>query len=176
MHIFLQGPRNVGKSTVIRKTLDILAVESPLEIGGFFTWNGGKGNPYIFMKSARNNGEGEIYRIAHFDESKGGLKCDIEVFEREGVRLLNASRKSELIIMDELGYLESDAPMFKQAVLNLVSGQAPVYGVLRLGDVPWHDAIKRNPLVKLVDVNKDNRDVLPQKLAGMLRAVRKSES
>ena len=169
MHIFLQGQRNIGKSTVIRKTLDILAAYSPLAVGGFFTWNGGKDNPYIFMQCARNGGEGEIYRLAHFDECNGsGLVCDLQVFEQDGVRLLGDSKGANLIIMDELGYLESSATMFKQAVMDLIAGDIPIFGVLRLWDVPWHRDIKRNPLVTLVDVDEVNRDVLPQELARML--------
>ena len=165
MHIFLTGPRSIGKSTVISKTLKILMSRFSLEIGGFFTWNGGVGDPHIYMRPARSGGEGEIYRLAGFDADKGGLVCDIQVFERDGVRLLSGSADAGLIVMDELGFLESDALCFRKAVLDILAGETPVLGVLRLGDIPWHREIKRNPLVKLIDVSEKNRDALPQELA-----------
>ena len=75
----------------------------------------------------------------------------------------------ELIIMDELGYLESDAAAFKQAVFDVLSGDIPVLGVLRLGDVAWHREIKLNTKVKLIDVSEQNRDILPEVLANLLQ-------
>jgi hypothetical protein len=61
--------------------------------------------------------------------------------------------------------LESDAVLFKEAVMNTIAGSTPVFGVLRLGDVPWHEAVKCNRRVTLIDVNVMNRDSLPQELA-----------
>jgi len=175
MHIFLQGPRNVGKSTVIRKTLDILTEREPLKLGGFFTWKSGADDPYVYLQSARHSGEKEVYRVAGFDENKGGFVSYIEAFEKEGVRLIKESKDAELIVMDELGYLESGAPKFKKAVLDAVAGDIPIFGVLRLGDVPWHADIKSSPLVSLFDVNEKNRDTLPRELARMLGRIRNAE-
>ena len=169
MHIFLQGPKRVGKSTVIRKALDILMADAPLRLGGFFTWNGGKGDPHVYMRPARDGGRDEKYRIASYDPSVGRVSADTAAFETEGVRILGARPGAGLIMMDELGFLESDAPAFIQAVLDVLGEDIPVLGVLRLGDVAWHKEIKRNPLVTLYDVDERNRDDLPRKLALALK-------
>ena len=165
MHIFLQGQRNIGKSTVIKKTLEVLSERKQLVLGGFFTWNGGNSDPYIYMKPAGQNGKNEVFRIACFGKEKGGMVCDTDVFESDGVRLVLDGKCADLIIMDELGYLESGAPGFRQAVLDALVGTIPILGVLRLGTVPWHNEIKRNRSVTLYDVNEDNRNELPRKLA-----------
>ena len=165
MHIFLQGPRNIGKSTVIRKTLDILTSRKPISLGGFFTWNEVSADTRVYMRPAGNGGEKEKFLIAGYDKDSGGLISDIQIFEKEGVRLLNESKNAELIIMDELGFLESNAHEFKRAVLDIILGNVPILGVMRLGDVPWHTEIKRCPSVTLYDVNVENRGILPQKLA-----------
>jgi len=182
MHVFLQGPRNEGKSTVIRKILEMLSALRPLSLGGFFTWNGGRGDPHVYMRPAvtvcredgklaldslLGPGEQDIL-LASWDEGKGGLSCDIAAFERDGARLLADEPGAEMIIMDELGFLESNASLFKRAVLDTLDRGTPVLGVLRLGDVPWHVDIKRNPLVSLYDVTMDNRDRLPGELAEYL--------
>ena len=171
MHIFLQGPKRIGKSTVIRRTLDILMDEAPLELGGFFTWNGGKDDPHVYMRPASALSEGEIIRLASFNAINGGLKADVDAFEVDGVRILRDSKRADmnLIIMDELGFLEKDAPLFRQAALDVLDEDIPVLGVLRLGGVEWHEAIKRNPRVTLYDVDEKNRDNLPRVLAGVLK-------
>ena len=168
MHIFLQGPRRIGKSTVIARTLDILAVQTPLVPGGFLTWNGGKDDPHVYMRPAVSGREVELYRLASWDVRKGGLISDLRAFELDGVRLLKENTGADLIIMDELGFLESGASGFKQAALDVLAGDIPVFGVLRLGDVPWHKDIKDNPGVSLYDVNEKNRDSLPRELAERL--------
>jgi nucleoside-triphosphatase len=176
LHVFLQGPRNIGKSTVIFRTLDILTARRPLRLGGFFTWRGGAEDPHIYMRPACKEREREIYRLAFYDASKGGLSCDPPVFEQTGTRLLSANAGAELIIMDELGFLESAAPAFRQAVLATLAGTIPVLGVLRQGDIPWHREIKDCPRVRLYEVNEENREALPLELAEYLTSMIKPAS
>jgi len=168
VYFFLQGQRRIGKSTVIVKTLDILAAQAPLVLGGFFTWNGGKDDPHVYMRPARSGREGNIRRLASWDTIKGGMISYLQVFERFGADLLHERSGAELIILDELGFLESDAPCFKQAVTDTLADSIPVLGVLRMGDIPWHNDIKGNPNVAIFDVNEKNRDNLPRELAAVL--------
>ena len=169
MHIFLQGPKNIGKSTVISRVLEILTAEAPLKLGGFFTWNGGKSDPHVYIRPARSGSEGEIYRLASYDAEKGGLKSNVSAFEHDGVRILNERAGVDLIIMDELGYLESGAPVFRKTVLDTLTGGVPVLGVLRLGNVPWHEEIKRYPAVTIYNVDEKNRGDLPRELTDVLK-------
>lgn len=169
MHIFLQGPKRTGKSTVIRKTLEILEAEMPLRLGGFFTWNGGEEDPHVYMRPARAGGADGSCRLASYDSVKGGFEVSNDAFERYGTRILGERAGAGLIIMDELGFLESDARAFIQAVSDVLDGDIPVLGVLRLGDVEWHKEIKRNPMVTLYDINIENRDDMPQELAVLLK-------
>jgi len=171
MHIFLTGPRNIGKSTAIHRTLDILMAQGPLKLGGFFTWRGGAADPHVYLSPAEVGREHEIYRLAAYDAKSGGLNCDVAVFEQTGVKLLAQSLGADLLIMDELGFLESKAPAFRQAVATALLSAAPVLGVLRLGDIPWLSEIKSNPQVILYEVNENNRDELPQKLAARITAI-----
>ena len=176
MHIFLQGARKIGKTTVIKNTIDLLSADTPLVLGGFFTWNGGRGDPNVYIRPARQAGENEVFRLAGFDAEKGGMISDAETFEQDGVRILEHCADSNLIILDELGFLESGAPLFKRKVLDITGGGIPVLGVLRLGDVPWHDDIKENPAVKIYDVNENNRDTLPRLLSGILGSIIRGRS
>ena len=166
MHIFLHGPINIGKSTVIRKTLDIIIQKKPLTIGGFYTWRSGDDAPEIYLSPAGAGREREIHRLASYNKEKGGFICDYSVFST-AARYLSESIDADLIIMDELGFLESEAPDFQRAVHDTLAANVPMLGVLRTGKhIPWHDEIKKNPQVTLQEVSEKNRDSLPQDLAG----------
>jgi len=56
-------------------------------------------------------------------------------------------------------------------VLDTLSGGVPVLGVLRLGDIPWLEDIKRSPKVSLHYVDEKNRDSLPGYLARRICAI-----
>ena len=171
MHVFLQGPRGIGKSTVIQAALELLAQSHTILLGGFFTWNGGADDPNIYIRPAEPGAVGERYRIASYGGPSLGMVCDSQIFDTVGARILRESAQGEtadLIVMDELGYLESDAEAFKRAVFETLSGDTPVLGVLRSGDVPWHEPIKRDPRVMIYNVNEENRGDLPREVIRML--------
>ena len=170
MHIFLQGPRDIGKSTVISKTLAILEAGAPFILGGFFTWNGGSDDPKIYMRPAQSGRDKERYIVANSTPSGGGFSADERMFDTVGASLIADSEDAGLIIMDELGFLESGASEFIKAVYEAVCGERPILGVLKQQEISWHESIKRNSTVSLYEVNEGNRDRLPQELADLLRA------
>ena len=171
MPIFLSGPRNIGKSTVIRRTLAILLAQEPLRLGGFFTWRVGADDPHIYLRPAEIWREQEIYRLASYNAKNGGLNCDVAVFEQTGVQLLAQSAGADLLILDELGFLENKAPAFRQAVVTALCGATPVLGVMREGNIAWLREIKNDLQVTIYEVNEQNRNDLPPKLAAEVRAL-----
>ena len=168
MHIFLLGHRNIGKSTVINRTLELLKSRMDFMTGGFRTWRGGADDPHIYMQPVISGWEREKYRLASYHVHGHKIDCDPQVFDRVGVCLLNGSRDADLIIMDELGFLERKSYQFQQKVLSVLANSTPVIGVLRLGDILWHNQIKSDPRVNLVEVTSGNRDQLPEDLAALL--------
>ncbi|MCL2766313.1 MAG: nucleoside-triphosphatase [Peptococcaceae bacterium] len=168
MHIFLQGQRNVGRSTVIIRTLDIIRSKTELIIGGFITFRGGTDDPYTYMRSANPEGKREDYCLGSCHKE---LRNEPLLFDQVGVPLLKDSQNADIIVMDELGFLEREALEFHQAVYSVLAGDIPVIGVLRLGNILWFEQIKTNPKVKLVEVTKENRDGLPEVLASRLMPI-----
>ena len=195
MHILLTGARGVGKSTAIRRALDILLAGGAQVAGGFLTWKGGDGDLALYISPVGADGAaaGEKCRVASFNDEIKRMSPDIRAFETEGVRILregaagmpaarqghaalhdaNAGRANDaksagrLIIMDELGFLEGEAEQFKQAVYDTLEGDTPVLGALRAGDIPWHMRIKDNPKVTVLTIDESNRDEMPRLLVGI---------
>lgn len=128
MIFFLTGDRQIGKSTLIRQMIEEQRAKKPdLKIGGFYTKPDGED---IRMFYAGNPDKSFIVgkrKICGYEEA----------FNTEGVALLesDSTKKADLIIMDELGWMESSAAEFSKAVLETLDYASKkniaVFGVLR---------------------------------------------
>jgi nucleoside-triphosphatase THEP1 len=225
MHIFLTGPRGVGKTTIITRIVKKLIADgacSADEIAGFRTaWFdvGGNDTLYILPYDASAPGAPGSHQlpdiaarpVAERDAVRRVLAIHPEVFDEDGVAILRASgvplsdvresgvippdearpsgtfatdtdgsdayrqdaRQSKffptkLIVMDELGFMESSAAGFRGAVMDALGGGVPVLGVLRLEGNPFLDAVKEHGRVSVVHVSESNRDMLFERLTGQV--------
>ncbi|MBE6016824.1 MAG: NUDIX domain-containing protein [Lachnospiraceae bacterium] len=166
MHIFLTGDFQIGKSTLINKVLENLPA---CRLGGFRTISvadipGAFGSVYIL--SASGGAE-----PSYGDENRVGIRGGSgpagfpEVFDRRGIEILSGSEKCDLILMDEIGKMERNSPLFIARVLELLDGDVPVFGVLRKeGSTPLQEAIRDHSNVRLIEVTAENRDTLAPEL------------
>ena len=158
-HLFLTGPKQIGKSTVLRKLLQ----DRDAAIGGFRTvripLEDGASIHMVAPSETEYTDENRI-----FSRRKGVLYIDPSDFDRIGCSLLGASGDFDLILMDELGPNEANSAAFRQAVWNTLDGEVPVYGVLQVADSEFLDAVASRLDVQVIVVSEENRDDLPQHL------------
>lgn len=134
MHLFLEGPVQTGKSTLIRQCI------APYigRIGGFSSQR--------LWQASRPCG----YRLAPADEleldaafapdapgiflwhNRDSSYKDPSVFETLGVRLLEQSGDKPVILLDEIGGSELLVPAFRKKLYQILSGQTPCLGVIKL--------------------------------------------
>ncbi|MDO5843789.1 MAG: nucleoside-triphosphatase [Methanocorpusculum sp.] len=164
-HIFLTGDLQVGKSTIISKVL----AETELSLGGFKT----VGSNY------KENGESDIiiypadkspdegYTAAH--RKIRGKEVFPEIFDTRGTEFL--SKPAELIIMDELGFMESDAKIFQSKVLETLNCDISVLGVVRNMRTPFLDKVRENKNVDVIFVTKENREDIFKDVLKKIRAL-----
>ena len=161
MAILLTGQRGVGKSTALRRAL----AGSGLRVGGFMTDFGA--TRYEVSKTlyllpwaeTPDFSAGEVCARM----GPGSRQAFPEVFDDLGASLLRASALDEacdLILMDELGFLEAEAVGFRAAVLDILTGPKPVLGVVRQGLGVWGGA----PLGEIWEVTEENREEIPARL------------
>lgn len=151
-HVFLTGDIQVGKSTIINRVLE----DTELILAGFKTLGANylpDGSSDIVIFPCEKSVE-EGFVVAN--RSSLGKTVYPEVFDEKGVEFL--LRQGELVIMDELGYMESDAKLFQRTVLELLDKDTPVLGVLRNMHTPFLDAVRNNKNVEVIFVTKDNRE------------------
>ena len=152
-HLFLTGPKGVGKSTLIR---GLLAEEfGPL--GGFFTVKH-EGGVYLLPAAQERafTPENLLFRCGH-----GG---DPARFDELGCAALADTAGCRLLVMDELGPHEGEAEQFQAAVFRTLDGDIPIIGVLQQAESEFLDRIARHPQVTVLTVSEENRDTLGEAL------------
>ena len=162
-NIFLTGEVGVGKSTVLRKVLDMLP---PMVCGGFLTVSakaittGALLDVFIEKAWAKTP-----HNKAHLVGSRLGQGRFIpypEVFDTVGTKILSElPPDAKIIIMDELGVMESDAAIFTNAVLHMLDGPLPILGVIKTKQSVFLNEIRQHSRSEIYEVTDKNRDALP---------------
>lgn len=135
MHLFLEGPIQTGKSTLIRQCI------APYihQIGGFSSqrlWQDSLPCGYRLAPAD------ELALDAPFTPDVSGLFLrhrqgassykDLSVFETLGVKLLAQSKDKPLILLDEIGGSELLVPAFREKLYEILAGDVPCLGVIKL--------------------------------------------
>ena len=166
-HILINGRNGVGKSTLIRALLQSI----PAPVYGVIT------------KKEVVNADGfypvYIHRYGteqHFSpDNLIGLCGDgkslafPETFDRYAAYLREDAGHAGLIVLDELGFLESDAAAFCGTVLDLLDGDIPVLAAVKPKDTPFLAAVRHHPKAEIFTVNESNRDALAGQVLAFLR-------
>ena len=165
MHIFLTGEIQVGKSTVLAKTLKLLNIRC----GGFKTYFGadrGSEERCLYLNSIVEPDNYDLKNtVVQFRKDADPLVLT-EKFNSTGVELIKSARdQSDLIVMDECGNFEREALAFQREIIKTLDHNEPVFGVVKLASSGWTDLIRNHQKVKMITVAKQNRDELPKILA-----------
>lgn len=162
-HLFLEGPVQEGKSTLIRRLIQ-----------PFLDQTGGFSSQRLLDVSCETLG----FRIAPAAEAleltkeyqtdltgvflafqNGKAVKAPEVFLETALQSLNNSGGKKLILLDEIGGMELGVPEFREALYRVLSGPVPCIGVLKLEEknrhmceqavidkscLTWHQVLRRD--------------------------------
>ncbi len=165
MHSFLVGSPGVGKSTLIRRILE----DRALPVFGFLTrkekdeWDPALGNPiYIYpadgpyIRSRENLvGHCKDHRPVVYRES----------FDRFAPRLWEPVPQGAVILMDEIGFMETSSEAFCEAIFRLLDGDIPVLAAVKDKDIPFLRAVRNHPKAQCYYLTKDNREAIFQQVS-----------
>ena len=171
MHIFLTGGIQVGKSTLTKKVLSALG---GVRLGGFHTVTVADradafGSLYLVPAAAEKPVCGDENRVGIRRGHGRGTEGFPEVFDRAGTEVLSDVEDCDLILMDEIGKLESESPAFLRRIEELLDGEVPILGVLRKeGETPQQMLVRSHPKVRLIEVTEQNRDALASEITALL--------
>lgn len=175
MHVFITGERGVGKTTLLRQIISHFPKE---KIYGFYTRKisledeeGEKGA--IFMFSAGASQE-KCHVVARFWGSEG-KKVFSQTFDTFGVTLLENIPEGSLVIMDELGFLESSSPKFQEKVLEVLDQKVMVLGVIKPNIIPFLEKVRQHPRVRMVTLLKKEQKLHCEKCKAIIKLLSNEE-
>lgn len=132
MHVFLTGPVQIGKSTLIAAALD--AIE-PERLGGFRTVSAkpeADGSRPVYLHPAAAQ---DLFCNAHnrvgIRRPALGIASFPDAFETAGLAALADAEDCDLILMDEIGRMERHADAYSARIRTLLDGVVPILGVVQ---------------------------------------------
>lgn len=165
-NIFITGARGYGKTTAINKTIHLLNKE----VSGFESRK----------KIMTNEKEFYIYDILDkksdcliaYANINSNPIANIEGFENLGCEILKKAILSDnVIIMDEIGFLEENAPKFKQCVIDSLDSSNIVIGVLKKFNGKFINYIKSRNDVILIELTLENRNEIPNQILKHIKRI-----
>ena len=161
-HILIRGDRGVGKSTLIQR----LTCESGLPVYGFCTKTvapDADGFHDIYIHPAATAMEDRVYEEANRigNCSRRTHNANAEVFETLGVRYLTEIGTDGIVVMDELGFMEKDSPLFMDRVIEVLQSNAAVLAVIKnRDDIPFLNTLQALPDVETYRITAETREDL----------------
>lgn len=168
MKILISGDIGSGKSTLLHQICTSYLLEHPSTIFGF------KSEKVLYNQSRTDLGQVYLhpYEGPYFYEKRNCIAeltgnnhytAHIEVFENYGLHLLEQipvpadgshdklalETKKSLILMDEIGFLESNAPLFSSKILELFHENNDIIAVIKPVKTPLLDQLRALPDVQL---------------------------
>lgn len=170
-NILITGRPRVGKSTLVLRIVESLK-EQGLSLGGFYTLEVREGNRRIGFDIHTLDGRvGRLARVGFESRHRLG-KYGVDMEQFEGIALLaleDAIEDKDVIIIDEIGYMELKSRRFREAVLKALDSNRPVLATVMRNRFDFPDKIKARDDVELMVVRVDNRERLLGEILGMLK-------
>jgi nucleoside-triphosphatase len=170
--IFLTGSPGVGKTSVLRRTLELLT-QRGFRVGGMISSEIREGGNRVgFEVTDVSTGRRGV--LAHIHQSRGPkvgkYTVNLEDLATIGAGAIReAVRTVDIIVIDEVGPMELFSREFRVAVEEVVESGKTVVGIIhyraRGGLI---DGLRSNPDAKIIEVTLDNREGLPKAIAEMV--------
>lgn len=166
MKVLLTAKPGIGKSTVLQKFLELYHGEKH----GFVVTRikDEQGNNQGFLATTL---DGRSQTIAHKTQVLSnivvgnGNKVDIDTINEFLIpELQKAKGTKALVVIDEIGRMQSFSSEFLKEVRNLFDSDIDILASIVFDDEPWSLEFKQHPDVKLIEVTIENRDELPNDL------------
>jgi nucleoside-triphosphatase len=164
--LLITGAPGIGKTTVIRRTVDGLTDEG---LRGFYTEE-------IREKGERRgfrlvSFDGTAHIIAHVDFPKshrvGKYGVDVQTLD-DAARLLRPDFGARVYLVDEIGKMECLSERFVAAMRVLISSDLPIVATIGARGDGFIAEVKRMPACELWEVTHANRDDLPARILAWL--------
>lgn len=162
MKIMLCGDIDSGKSTLIRKLLEDM---------------GKPPKGYITVRMPAVDGVSKVYLYdisnppERVEDAAVIITIENEVREKHpelldtlGVQYLTDIPAGSVVVLDEIGSLESASPEFQKAVMRILSGDYTVLAAVKAANTDFLRAVRKHPDCELYIITPDNREALYEQI------------
>ena len=158
-HILIEGSSQTGRAALIDRLLESLPASLPL-----YGYRTVKEPPlpdrrmpiYLYpVTGARTQSEDNLLGWCQNRHAEARP----EVFDRHA-DLIEAAKPDGLLVMDEIGPMESKSPRFCKAVLTALDGETPVLATVRDNDTPFLEVVRTHPNADCMTLTMDNADAV----------------
>ncbi|MGC8496406.1 MAG: NTPase [Thermoplasmata archaeon] len=173
--IGLSGLPSIGKTTTLLKTINILESQG-YKIGGIVTEevveDGKRVGFYLLDWTTK---EKKIFAHKDFQSryKVGKYGLDIKLLEDLGIRALEEAKEADVIVIDELGKMESESKKFVSAVKEILDmDKNIIITVHKKSRNSLLQEIRRRDDIRILEVTQVNRNVLPFKIVSLVKGER----
>ena len=159
MKILLCGDINSGKSTMIER----LVADMGQAPRGYITVRcpaGADGKSYVYLYDIARPPENIEDAQVIMSISDSGTERYPEYMDSLAASYLRDIPEGSLVVMDEIGTLESDSPVFRREVMRILSGNYKVFAAVKAQNTEFLRAVRRHPDCELYIITPENRNDL----------------
>lgn len=168
MHALIVGSRGVGKSTLIGRVLR----ELDRPVTGFITrkedalGDSVLGVPVYIYPAGQPRTQSAENLLAYCR----GTRPEVypEAFDRF-VPKMCPPQAGGVVVMDEIGFMESSSEAFRAMILRQLDGKTPVLAAVKDRDTPFLNEVRSHPDCRRFDITPENRDALYCEVLAFLR-------
>jgi nucleoside-triphosphatase THEP1 len=185
-HVFLTGTVGAGKSTALRK---FIAASGAVPAGLMTVFGPAdeQGGENLYLLPWSSDPETDVANAARRGMRPAGSRnrreCIAqrfpEVFDSAGVELLRAacevvkSGVADIVVLDELGFLETEAKLFRREVMRLLDDpRIAIAGIVKEKTLPFTEAVRGHEFTTVLTVTRENRDDVPREALRMFKTYR----
>ena len=171
-NILLTGRPRVGKSTLILRIVEKLKRAGAANIGGFYTLEASEAGKRIgFDINTLDGKKGRLARAGIESRFRlGRYGIDMEQFEEIALSALSrAIEHDDIIVIDEIGFMELKSRRFQELVEKALDSSKPVIATIMKNSFDFPDRIKAREDVLMMTVRVDNRDKLVDEMTEIIR-------
>ena len=160
MHALIVGANGTGKTTLIHRVLQTLL----RPVSGFETVkedvlaDGIHGSPIHIYEIGNPHHPSPENLVGYCRDKKAVPICD--GFERFAGQFSPQIVSGSIIVMDEIGFLESQSPLFCQMILSLLDGSIPIIAAVRDKDRPFLNTVRSHPQAHCFFLTLENREAV----------------